>query len=78
MKVSDIVKGTDGSRRIVKIRHLRRSRKQADLVATIAAAAEELRGLSRGVRVSEDAEKDMALNDVLSAVDRLKSVFSRG
>ena len=76
MKISEIVKGTDVSSRIVKFRHSRSGRRRADLLATITQAAEELRGLSRGTRVSEGVDINAELDALVHAAKRLKKTLS--
>jgi hypothetical protein len=75
MKISDIVKGTDAKHQIVKLRHSRTARRRAEIMESMASQAEELRALSKGVQAREGLDTDSAINDVVQAINRLKSVI---
>lgn len=75
MRLSEIVKGTDATRRIVKLRTDRTARRRADLLQKLDGCVTELRQMSSGVTASDDLELEVAVADVSSAVDRLKAVF---
>lgn len=76
MKVSDIVKGTDVSSRIVKWRGNRSARRRADLLESITRDVEALRAMSSGVQAAEGLDVDTAFGEVMQAVSRLKSALS--
>ena len=76
MKVSEIVKGGEGTSRIVKYRASRSTRKRADLLESITKDVSELQALSRGLQSAEGLDVETAINDVAQAVSRLKAELS--
>ncbi len=76
MKISEIVKGTDVTSRIVKYRANRSARRRADLLESISKDLSELQGLSRGVEAGEGLDVEAAVNEAVQAVRRLKMALS--